>query len=136
VGEPRGESTDAKHSCPFATSPSTLPAPGVLQKCGGQPRNGHYLARRLRRAHRLACMAGRRLLCATKHPASNKPLEPAALDADPTNKIAISCAFFGLTLYDLVSVGFAARVLMFVYGLVVLVFRYAFGIELPLGRFS
>lgn len=37
----------------------------------------------------------------------------------PINKTAIGCALFGLTLYGVVSVGFAALVLLFIYGLVV-----------------
>jgi hypothetical protein len=65
--------------------------------------------------------------------ASDKPPEPAAPGADPIDKTAIGCALFGLTLYGLVGLGFAALVLMFIYGLVVLVFRYTFGIELPFG---
>jgi hypothetical protein len=48
----------------------------------------------------------------------------------------IGCALLGITLYGLVSFGFVIFALIFLYGIVVLVFRHAFGIELPFGRFN
>ena len=81
-------------------------------------------------------MAGADYFVLQNRSASNKPVEPTASGADPINKTAIGCALFGPTLYGLVGVGFAALVLTFICGLVVLVFRYVFGIELPFGRFG
>jgi hypothetical protein len=74
------------------------------------------------------------------------PLSPATVDEAAATPIKLShhattdsawgCAFVGLAIYWLVGLAFSALFLIFLYGIVVLVFRHAFGIELPFGRFN
>lgn len=55
---------------------------------------------------------------------------------DHTSGMKLGLAMAGLAVYGLIGMTFGVVVLVFLYGLVVLVFRHAFGIELPFGRFN
>jgi len=70
--------------------------------------------------------------------ASNKAtttIEPTHRE-DRTTKWRLGLTLGGLAIYGLISLIFSVIFLVFLYGIVVIVFRYAFGIELPFGRFN
>jgi hypothetical protein len=55
---------------------------------------------------------------------------------DHASNARVGYALLGLAICALLGLAFSIGVLAFLYGVVVLVFRHAFGIELPFGRFS
>jgi hypothetical protein len=68
----------------------------------------------------------------TKQPVDSK-LETSHVD-QPKSRFGLMIA--ALVSYRLIALAFGLMVLFLLYGIVVLVFRNAFGIELPFGRFS
>jgi hypothetical protein len=70
---------------------------------------------------------------------ANAPTGANSTPGGPADKAAnarLGCALLGLAAYALLGVAFGIAVLAVLYGIVVLIFRHAFGIELPFGRFS
>jgi hypothetical protein len=53
-----------------------------------------------------------------------------------TSGIKLGWTLFGLGIFGLLYFAFGVVLLVIIYGVAVLVFRHAFGIELPFGRFS
>jgi hypothetical protein len=68
----------------------------------------------------------------TEQPVASKLEEPQY--GPPKSRFGLTIA--ALALYGLIALAFGLMSLFFLYGIVVIVFRNAFGIELPFGRFS
>lgn len=82
-----------------------------------------YLITRLRTRPELAL---------TEQPVASKSEEPHR--GQPKSRFGLAIA--ALALYGLIALAFGFMCLFFLYGIVVIVFRNASGIELPFGRFS
>jgi hypothetical protein len=67
-----------------------------------------------------------------KQPVDSK-LEQLHL-GQPKSRLGLKIA--ALAFYGLIAMAFGLMILFFLYGIIVIVFRNAFGIELPFGRFS